>query len=764
MQQSSSAWNSFLLFIKKKLQQLAILLELGWVFFPGIIFILLSAIVFTQLLQGKDVIALALESKYRGYFFLTGLLFWAGVTWYTSRLIAYNHDSLFHKASNALYHAPRLMGFLCFTVFIYAFLVLPQLHTPDWIIIIVLITDLITYFIFHWIFERIKDRREEKTLDRYRNITVFILVCLFLFSGFFNKASVYLVCLPMMQLGFLFLVIIRRKITETAISSKNENGNTSETKPGNFLYKALNWILTDNQGDRSVERSQLILKGEWKIFKWFNLATLLALGIYFLAIFNLPFSRFLSPFPFALLAFGILLGFGNLVALFSTKLKINFHFIFFMLVVLVGFISEPHNVRIQKAPVDGGQVFNKRDDLHNYFNKWTALRKEEIADSLQEFYPVFFSLADGGASRSGYWTASVLARIEDSTHGRFSQHLFCLSGASGGSVGNAAFYASLYDQNTSGNVQSHLKNCQSYLSDDFLTFTMARMLGPDFFKPLFPFDFIYDRAAALELSMESVPKNSKMGNLMATPLSRFVINDQKQNKSLPVLCINTTSMQDGRPGVVSTIKLDNTIFGRRLDVLDSLRPGEDVNLSSMVILGARFPYISPAGRIRNNYYVDGGYFDNSGAGVIHEMIIELQRMINDSLQKNPGHYLGKLRFFVVHTTNSPLEEASVKKVHPLINDLAAPVKTLVGSYSNQTYVNNLRLFKYLLQINKGDTTYIPFNLYQKEEKDLYPMNWVISDSTRAKMDIRLKGYTKIDRFIDAINSNNPGDIRHLFKD
>jgi predicted acylesterase/phospholipase RssA len=764
MQQKTPAWNSFLLFIKKKLQQLAILLELGWVFFPGILFIVLSAIVFTRLLQGKDVIALSLESSFRGYFFLTGLLFWAGVTWYTGRLIAYNHDTLFQKASNALYHAPRVMGFLCFTVLIYAFLVLPQNDTADWLIALVLITDLVAYFIFHWIFERIKDRQEEKKLDRYRNITLLILAVLFLFAGYFNTATVYLVCLPMMQLGFLFLVIIRRKITETAISTKNKDGNTSEAKPDNYLYKALNWILTDDQGDRSMERSQLILKGEWKIFKWFNLGTILALSIYFLAIFNLPFSRFLSPFPFALLAFGILLGFGNLVALFSTKLKINFHFIFFMLVVLVGFITEPHNVRIRKIPPDQGQVFNKREDLHTYFNKWTAVRKEEIADSLQEFYPVFFSLADGGASRSGYWTASVLSQIEDKTKGRFSRHLFCLSGASGGSVGNAAFYASLYDKNTNGNVQSHLANCQSYLSNDFLSFTLARMLGPDFFKPLFPFDFIYDRAAALEWSLESVPKNSMMGQLMATPLSRFLIPDQQQHRQLPVLCINTTSMQDGRPGVVSSIKLENSIFGRRLDVLDSLRTGEDVNLSSMVILGARFPYISPAGRIRNNYFVDGGYFDNSGAGVIHEMIIELQRMINDSLQKNPGHYLGKLRFYVVHTTNSPLEEASVKKVHPLINDLAAPVKTLVGSYSNQTYVNNLRLFKYLLQINKGDTTYIPFNLYQEAEKDLYPMNWVISDSTRAKMDIRLKGYTKIERFIDAINTYKPEDLKSLFKD
>ena len=119
---------------------------------------------------------------------------------------------------------------------------------------------------------------------------------------------------------------------------------------------------------------------------------------------------------------------------------------------------------------------------------------------------------------------------------------------------------------------------------------------------------------------------------------------------------------------------------------------------------------------------------------------------------------------MVHTTNSPLEEAAVSKVHPLINDLAAPVKTLVGSYSNQTYVNNLRLFKYLLQINHGDTTYIPFNLYRKNEKNLYPMNWVISDSTLGKMNKRLGSYQKINRFIDAINKNDAGGMHHLFKD
>ncbi len=293
----SSVWNTFLLFIKRKLQELAIFLELLWIFFPGILFILLSFLVFTRLLQGKDVIALALESKYRGYFFLTGLLFWAGVTWYTGRLIAYNHDRLFQKARKALYHAPRFMGFACFTVLIYAFMELPGMHIPDWIVFIVILIDLFIYFIFHWIFERIKDSQAEKVLDRYRNLVLIALLILFLFAGFFNRELVYLICLPLMQCGFLFLVIIRRKITETDVATETAKQISKAEEKGSNLYRVLNWILTDEEINRTASRNELILRGEWKIFKWFNLATLVAIDYLPVSHFQSPVFTVPEPFP-----------------------------------------------------------------------------------------------------------------------------------------------------------------------------------------------------------------------------------------------------------------------------------------------------------------------------------------------------------------------------------------------------------------------------------------------------------------------------------
>lgn len=72
--------------------------------------------------------------------------------------------------------------------------------------------------------------------------------------------------------------------------------------------------------------------------------------------------------------------------------------------------------------------------------------------------------------------------------------------------------------------------------------------------------------------------------------------------------------------------------------------------------------------------------------------------------------------------------------------------------------------RYLLQINKGDTTYIPFNLYEDGEMDQYPMNWVISRANLDKMNARLARYAKLDRFIDALNRKDAKSLRNLFSD
>ena len=149
---------------------------------------------------------------------------------------------------------------------------------------------------------------------------------------------------------------------------------------------------------------------------------------------------------------------------------------------------------------------------------------------------------------------------------------------------------------------------------------------PDYFKYIFHFAWL-DRAGALENSLEDITRldTGLLRPNMKAPFSSFLALKSDTQYQLPILCINVTRMQDGNPGVVSNVKLDSINFNNRVDVLGLMPDDKDISISTAAIMGARFPYVSPAGRIdqefregsaKPHYFVDGGYFDNSGAGVV----------------------------------------------------------------------------------------------------------------------------------------------------
>jgi hypothetical protein len=342
--------------------------------------------------------------------------------------------------------------------------------------------------------------------------------------------------------------------------------------------------------------------------------------------------------------------------------------------------------------------------------------------------------------------------MNEETGGRFNQHLFCLSGASGGSVGNATYFNLLRAKQTSDTIKHDRLAVQQYLETDFLTFTLARMLGPDVFRHIFPFNFVDDRGAALARVLEEgAPPNSLLYDSMSAKFSAL-ITQKNQPYRLPILCINTTRMQDGLPSVISTIDLSDYRFNQRLDFLDLLDEKKDIKLSTAVVLGASFPYVSPAGRVdsagkddKANYFVDGAYFDNSGSGVVSEMI---NILVRDSLFIK---YQPKLKMYILHIANSPDEGIELKKVNPLINDLAAPVKTLLGAYGTQTTVNDNRLINLMRYHFPKDTLYRKINLYEGGENLNYPMNWVISQKLLDSMRTSLDRNKEVKKIINKLN-------------
>lgn len=729
---------------------LRVLFRAIWLFFPSILFLVLAWFAFWQITQGKDLLQRTLESKRIFGTFIVAEIFWVYITWYTSRIVGKvkfaglsdTPDKEEQFWGRFLIQMPRFLGFSCLTIIILAFLKLKfdPSGKLNFLFYLALGLSLPFYSLIYNFWSRLADKAEtftdiknqKKYLSSFR-YTTYILLGVSVIVISFSKSYYFLIVLLFaIQIGLVLLLVFRRKLIFIDNPHTNKVNHDNKT----LLVRAKKFVF-DNE-DKFYTRV-------------FFFILIVGLALYISTIFSTEFSAYIGAVPFILLAFGILLILGNGVSFLSVLKRINLHIVVFFFAFLVGLFFEPHYAEIPNKK-NTTNLFHNRLDLDDYFKNWIEQRKAELEDSSNtKPFPVYFVLADGGASRSGYWAASVLAKINAETSNKFSKHLFCLSGASGGSVGNVAYFNLLRAQQTDDTLyKDGLRSVQDYLETDFLTFTIARMLGPDVLRHILPFPFIADRAAALAKILErGSGKNALLYNSMATSFSE-VITQKNKPYDLPILCINTTRMQDGRPAVISNIDLTDPNYNKRLDFLDLLDEESDIKLSTSVVLGASFPYLSPAGRVDaangKHYFVDGGYFDNSGSGVVSEMI---NILIKDTLYQK---YKKRLRFYVLHITNSPQGATALEKVNPLVNDLAAPVKTLIGAYGTQTIINDERLKNFMITTYGDAVHYRIFNLYDDNKKITYSMNWVISDQLLDAMNESLNYNKELKKLVAELNN------------
>jgi hypothetical protein len=776
------------------LRFVSILLNCIWLFFPAILFVLLFIFFFWLLGAGKDIIVAFTENsssiyglKYTRIIFFIAIGFWVYVSWYSSRVIAYIKKSkqeetvkaiagvddetaeeeflkdnyFFDISKDLLDEFPRIVGNACFLALELAVLqstaFVNPMHPLTAVIIFVVALVLLRY-LNRWIWNHAAEKPGFRKSFYY---LLFITLALILLAAVISHVHILIFfgLLILFHATFIFYIHLRRMdVLKKELSLRSAAvGLAQQTKhSATFLEKIMDYF--------SVPRK------ESGYFSWGIYIAVAGFIFYLFAIFWLFFARAIGPFPFIILAFGVLLTFGNIVTAFSIRNRTNFHFILFLIAVLLN-PWETHYVKTLE--VANGNNYNQRPSLNLYLSTWLHDRNV-LADTSRNGYDIYFVMANGGASRSGYWTSAVLGQLEDASvqHNpldRFSDHVFCLSGTSGGGVGVATFFSLLRDKEAQPKLL-YDTSARAFLKKDYFTYTFARMLGPDYFNYIFHVP-VADRGRALESSFEITSRHYDT-TLFQVPFYDNFSNFpaiKNQQIYLPVLCINTTRMQDGNPGVVTNIRLDSATFNNRIDVVKLLAPDKDISMASAAILGARFPYLSPAGRIGKNYFVDGGYFDNSGAGVVQEII---RGIVNAGKQDSIDHgstsmlyqQIKKLHFKILHITNSPASDdsANIKKVAPIKNDLFAPILTIVGAYDMQTTVNDGRLDNFIKDINEfsfNKADYTQISLYKEtgETKDStkeqsYAMNWFMSDTTLHRINNRLYHQPKLDSIIKAMYS------------
>jgi len=283
------------------------------------------------------------------------------------------------------------------------------------------------------------------------------------------------------------------------------------------------------------------------------------------------------------------------------------------------------------APVGGAAASSPlaAQDLEQYFVGWwrDLLQTEPASDRP---VPVFVVAAEGGGIRAAYWTASVLAALQDATAAGpvlFSRHLFAISAVSGGGLGGATFTAMVAD-GAAGESGPWLPQVERVLGGDFLSPTLGAAIFPDLLQRFLPAPLFDDRAVALEQSWERAWRvaRPRSPERFAAPYDRLWADNAH---AVPLLFLNSTVVETGQRAILAPLA---TGVGQRATFADALPLGEVLGtalpLSAAVHVSARFTYMSPAGLVDTRRpgagrwirLVDGGYFDNSAAVTAAEIV------------------------------------------------------------------------------------------------------------------------------------------------
>ncbi len=321
----------------------------------------------------------------------------------------------------------------------------------------------------------------------------------------------------------------------------------------------------------------------------------------------------------------------------------------YKLILLVWFLicsiyGSDHEIRILAEKPNT----EDRLELKTHFNAWLknldsnyqygmTLDTFGTVTASAKTFPVFFIAAEGGALRTGAFTAMMLARIQDSMPA-FKDHVYCMSGVSGGSLGLAlfnSFYATPVD--TTYKASKIFFN-QDYLSAVIGKLVFAEIIG--YFLPCHVQKF--DRAIALEKGWEhgwAKADTALKDNVFSTSYDRFI------NPKYPALFINTTESETGFQCVWSNVKVDSLLYPEVRDLYGRSRYA--VNYSTAINLSSRFPLISPGAALPykcdkfKRHYVDAGYFENKGDHTLLEIIEKLN--LKERTYINSTRLLLKLR-------------------------------------------------------------------------------------------------------------------------
>ena len=359
-------------------------------------------------------------------------------------------------------------------------------------------------------------------------------------------------------------------------------------------------------------------------FRSIWLPALLALGLYL----GFGIATIVDPvrLPQVLGSFAILAIFAGFVSILLcvAALRPRVGLVFVVIGLVAALFFGPNNHRVPTAEATRAPM-----DMEVAFSSWLRNRADlDTYRSANRPYPVIFVSSEGGgiyAAAHAYGVLSTLA-LRCPT---FSQHIFAAVGVSGGSLGNALFAGAL-----DARQRPHAP-CRpagppvdaAPVAVDHLSPVLARFLLVEPVDQLLPGQWVTrDRAQVLTDSFLAVARGQDY-------LRTAITDSFDPAGRRPALMTVSVDMESGRRLVMAPfwpMGTEGTAIwwpsGGRYETQHAVPHPSVIDAAGM---SARFPWITPTGRLsvgggRELVLADGGYFDNSGAETVLDLINELR--------------------------------------------------------------------------------------------------------------------------------------------
>lgn len=492
-------------------------------------------------------------------------------------------------------------------------------------------------------------------------------------------------------------------------------------------------------------------------------------------------ARALGAPALVLLALGSWIVFGAVFLTYLPKvyLRVPLTALPLLLFVLAAPFNDNHIVADPQASAPG--VNPPRPGADAWLQQWLRTAGTER--------PLVLVAVAGGASRAAYWGSASLARLQalgEQQGVNFADHVFAISGTSGGALAAATFVTALDARRAAAQPErcSPWALTRAFTGLDHLATPLGLMLYPDLLQRFIPSAFpsldrsrgledVWERDWARVLQRQCAPKVPG-ANPWREPFGALPARAGAKGW-LPLLSLNTAALGRGQRVYQAHYRLYN---GDGLDLFDpSLDLEVDhLSLAQAVHNSARFPYISPAGAVKFktphgdsehdddgevwDRLGDGGYVEASATLALVDLLKELEAtgMLRDC---KPGddcsQVLDRRRLRLLLLVNAPARtrdwlcrdaprgadiapvDAQRRQARSMaLPELVAPPAGILASNSARGQDATVELIKKVGGCGQVAELRLP---KFKTERDP-SMNWMLNPASRARIDAALLEQTQ----------------------